>query len=112
MAHRPIAINQTLWQVLDSLKIKDEICSRMIQKSWNDILGVTLARNAEYQGFHDSVLAIKVVHAAWQKEFKRYEKELIAKFNTYLGTRMITKIHVIAPSFGDKKTVRKGRGRK
>lgn len=112
MSEQPTGINQTLWQVLDSLQITDEIGSRIIKESWEKILGATLATNAEYVGFHDSILTIKVVHPAWQKEFKQMEHELITKINTHLGTKLISKIQILSPTFGDKKIIKKGRGQK
>ncbi len=112
MSEQPTAISQTLWQVLDSLQITDEIGSRIMKESWKKILGATLAINAEYVSFHDSILTIKVVHPAWQKEFKQMEHDLITKINDHLGAKLISKIQILTPSFGDKKSVKKGKGQK
>ena len=95
MKQQPTAINGTLWQVLDSLKVKDEICSKMIQDSWEFVLGTTLAQNSEFMSYHNSVLEIRVNHPTWQKEFQHLAKDIITKFNNQLGTNLVSSIHCI-----------------
>ena len=112
MSQGPTTLNKTLWHVLDSFGLREEMTGRFIRQSWGEILGPTLAENAEYQGYQNSTLIIKVVHATWQKEFKLLDKEIITKFNQYLGANLITNLQIISPSFGDNKTKKEGRGKK
>jgi hypothetical protein len=112
MSLGPTTLNKTLWHVIDSFGLKDEMISRFIRQSCGEILGPTLADNAEYQGYQNSTLVIKVVHATWQKEFKLLDKEIIFKFNQYLGSNRITNLQIIAPSYGDNKIKKAGRGKK
>ena len=94
MKEQPTALNGTLWQVLDSLNVKDEICSKMIQDSWKTVLGIPLAQNSMFMRYYNRVLIVKVSHPTWLKEFQWLEKEIITKFNKQLGMDLISKIEL------------------
>jgi predicted nucleic acid-binding Zn ribbon protein len=112
MSQSPTTLNKTLWKVIDSYGLRDEMINRFIHQSWKELLGPTLAENAEYQSYQNSTLVIKVVHATWQKEFKLLEKEIISKINIYLGSNQVTNLQIISPTYGDNKTKKPGRGKK
>ena len=102
MSEYPVHINQTLWHVLDSLQIKEDICSREIIKYWEKVLGPVLAGNSQFIGYHDNLLSIMVAHPTWQKEFQLLEKEIISKFNNELGARLVKKCRILTPEYESK----------
>jgi predicted nucleic acid-binding Zn ribbon protein len=86
-------------EVLDKSLKRLEISSRLDEYSvwpiWNDIVGPTIARNAQPEKIRNGTLFVKVTSPVWMQQLQ-YMKEMIAeKLNQRLKTDIVKNIFFV-----------------
>ena len=87
---------ERLGQVLDKSLKRMEISTRLdeygVWPIWNDIVGTTIARNAQPEKIRNGTLFVKVTSPVWMQQLQ-YMKEMIAeKLNQRLKTDVVKNI--------------------
>src|SRR5574342_511278 len=86
-------------QVLDKSLKRMEISSRLeeygVWPIWNEIVGITIARNAQPEKIRNGTLFVKVTSPVWMQQLQ-YMKEMIAeKLNQRLKTDIVRNIFFV-----------------
>jgi predicted nucleic acid-binding Zn ribbon protein len=86
-------------QVLDKSLKRMEISTRLneygVWPIWNDIVGITIARNAQPEKIRNGTLFVKVTSPVWMQQLQ-YMKEMIAeKLNQQLKTDIVRNIFFV-----------------
>ena len=90
---------ERLGQVLDKSLKRMEISTRLdeygVWPIWNDIVGTTIARNAQPEKIRNGTLFVKVTSPVWMQQLQ-YMKEMIAeKLNQRLKADMVKNIFFV-----------------
>jgi predicted nucleic acid-binding Zn ribbon protein len=90
---------ERLGQVLDKSLKRMEISTRLdeygVWPIWNDIVGTTIARNAQPEKIRNGTLFVKVTSPVWMQQLQ-YMKEMIAeKLNQRLKTAIVKNIFFV-----------------
>ena len=90
---------ERLGQVLDKSLKRMEISTRLdeygVWPIWNDIVGTTIARNAQPEKIRNGTLFVKVTSPVWMQQLQ-YMKEMIAeKLNQRLKTGIVKNIFFV-----------------
>jgi predicted nucleic acid-binding Zn ribbon protein len=90
---------ERLGQVLDKSLKRMEISTRLdeygVWPIWNDIVGTTIARNAQPEKIRNGTLFVKVTSPVWMQQLQ-YMKEMIAqKLNQRLKTDVVKNIFFV-----------------
>lgn len=90
---------ERLGQVLDKSLKRMEISARLdeygVWPIWNDIVGTTIARNAQPEKIRNGTLFVKVTSPVWMQQLQ-YMKEMIAeKLNQRLKTDVVKNIFFV-----------------
>jgi predicted nucleic acid-binding Zn ribbon protein len=90
---------ERLGQVLDKSLKRMEISTRLdeygVWPIWNDIVGTTIARNAQPEKIRNGTLFVKVTSPVWMQQLQ-YMKEMIAeKLNQRLKTDIVKNIFFV-----------------
>ncbi len=90
---------ERLGQVLDKSLKRMEISTRLdeygVWPIWNDIVGTTIARNAQPEKIRNGTLFVKVTSSVWMQQLQ-YMKEMIAeKLNQRLKTDVVRNIFFV-----------------
>ena len=98
MAKHDLQIER-LGQVLDKSLKRMEISTRLdeygVWPIWNDIVGTTIARNAQPEKIRNGTLFVKVTSPVWMQQLQ-YMKEMIAeKLNQRLKTDIVRNIFFV-----------------
>jgi len=98
MAKNDLQIER-LGQVLDKSLKRMEISTRLDEYAvwpiWNDIVGNTIARNAQPEKIRNGTLFVKVTSPVWMQQLQ-YMKEMIAeKLNQRLKTEVVKNIFFV-----------------
>ena len=98
MAKHDLQIER-LGQVLDKSLKRMEISTRLdeygVWPIWNDIVGTTIARNAQPEKIRNGTLFVKVTSPVWMQQLQ-YMKEMIAeKLNQRLKTVIVRNIFFV-----------------
>jgi hypothetical protein len=98
MAKRDLQIER-FGEVLDKSLKRMEISSRLdeygVWPIWNDIVGPTIARNAQPEKIRNGTLFVKVTSPVWMQQLQ-YMKEMIAeKLNQRLKTDIVKNIFFV-----------------
>ncbi|MCK5063712.1 MAG: DUF721 domain-containing protein [Candidatus Fermentibacteraceae bacterium] len=68
-----------------------------ILDSWDDIVGVELAKLARPAGFDRSVIIVRISHPAARMEIRLRKEEIISNLNRISGEELFTDIKAIMP---------------
>lgn len=87
---------EKLGEILDKSLKRLELSSKLkeygVWPIWNDIVGVTIARNAQPEKIRNGTLFVKVSSSTWMQELQ-YMKEMISeKLNQNLGREVVKNI--------------------
>ena len=98
MAKNDLQIER-LGQVLDKSLKRMEISTRLDEYAvwpiWNDIVGMTIARNAQPEKIRNGTLFVKVTSPVWMQQLQ-YMKEMIAeRLNQRLKTDVVKNIFFV-----------------
>ena len=98
MAKNDLKIDR-VGQVLDKSLKRMEISARLdeygVWPIWNDIVGTTIARNAQPEKIRNGTLFVKVTSPVWMQQLQ-YMKEMIAeKLNQRLKTDIVRNIFFV-----------------
>lgn len=90
---------ERLGQVLDKSLKRMEISTRLdeygVWPIWNDIVGTTIARNAQPEKIRNGILFVKVTSPVWMQQLQ-YMKEMIAeKLNQQLKADIVKNIFFV-----------------
>ena len=90
---------ERLGQVLDKSLKRMEMSTRLdeygVWPIWNDIVGTTIARNAQPEKIRNGTLFVKVTSPVWMQQLQ-YMKEMIAeKLNQRLKTAIVKNIFFV-----------------
>ena len=90
---------ERLGQVLDKSLKRMEISTRLddygVWPIWNDIVGLTIARNAQPEKIRNGTLFVKVTSPVWMQQLQ-YMKEMIAeKLNQRLKADIVKNIFFV-----------------
>jgi predicted nucleic acid-binding Zn ribbon protein len=90
---------ERLGQVLDKSLKRMEISTQLdeygVWPIWNDIVGTTIARNAQPEKIRNGTLFVKVTSPVWMQQLQ-YMKEMIAeKLNQRLKTGIVRNIFFV-----------------
>ena len=81
--------------MLQKFGIDNAVAQNKALNIWNEIVGVTIARNAEPDRIEHGVLIVKVSSPTWRQELYFQKKEIIQKINNKIGKSVIRDIRFI-----------------
>lgn len=63
---------------------------------WNDVVGPTVARNAQPEKIRNGTLFVKVTSTVWMQQLQYMKDVILEKLNQRLGTEIVKKIFFVA----------------
>lgn len=104
MAMKDLQIER-LGDVLEKSLKRFELATRLdeygVWPVWNDVVGKTIARNAQPEKIRNGTLFVKVASPVWMQQLQ-YMKEMIAeKLNRRLKSEVVQKIFFVVGRVGD-----------
>ena len=89
-------LGQVLHKSLKRLELSTRLDEYGVWPIWNDVVGSTIARNAQPEKIRNGTLFIKVTSPVWMQQLQ-YMKEMIAeKLNQRLKTNIVKNIFFVA----------------
>ena len=88
-------VGQVLEKSLRRMEISTQLNEYGVWPIWNDIVGITIARNAQPEKIRNGTLFVKVTSPVWMQQLQ-YMKEMIAeKLNQQLKTDIVRNIFFV-----------------
>jgi predicted nucleic acid-binding Zn ribbon protein len=88
-------VGQVLQKSLQRLELSTRLDEYGVWPIWNDVVGPTIARNAQPEKIRNGTLFIKVTSPVWMQQLQ-YMKEMIAeKLNQRLKTSIVRNIFFV-----------------
>jgi hypothetical protein len=88
-------LGQVLHKSLKRLELSTRLDEYSVWPIWNDVVGSTIARNAQPEKIRNGTLFIKVTSPVWMQQLQ-YMKEMIAeKLNQRLKTNIVKNIFFV-----------------
>ena len=89
---KPQPIHAILEQTLKSLEIDVPLKSYSIWGAWKEIVGESVALQAQPRSIRNRILFIDVSHSTWMQQLQFFKPTLIEKVNTFIGEPYIKDI--------------------
>jgi predicted nucleic acid-binding Zn ribbon protein len=91
---------ERLGTVLEQSLKRFDLSSRLNEYSvwpiWNDVVGPTVARNAQPEKIRNGTLFVKVTSTVWMQQLQYMKDVILEKLNQRLGTEVVKKIFFVA----------------
>ena len=88
-------LGQVLQKSLQRLELSTRLDEYRVWPIWNDVVGPTIARNAQPEKIRNGTLFIKVTSPVWMQQLQ-YMKEMIAeRLNQRLKTNLVRNIFFV-----------------
>lgn len=81
--------------MLKKFGIDNTIAQNKALNIWNEIVGDTVAKNAQPDRVEHGVIIVKVSSPTWRQELYFQKKEIIQKINNTIGKNVIRDIRFI-----------------
>lgn len=102
MAHKDTQIER-LGVVLEQSLKRFDLSSRLneygVWPIWNEVVGPTVARNAQPEKIRNGTLFVKVTSAVWMQQLQYMKDIILEKLNQRLGTEAVKKIFFVVGRF-------------
>jgi hypothetical protein len=89
---RPKSIRGILESTLKGLELDFELKVYSIWGSWREIVGESLARQAQPRSIRNRILFIDVSHSTWVQQLQFLKPNLLEKLNAFLGEPILKDI--------------------
>ncbi len=91
----PTRIADVLADVLARLPVTRSIDDYRIWLAWDEVVGPTVARNAQPTRLDQRRLVVAVRNTAWMQELSMMRHELCARLNEWMGREVIAEIFLV-----------------
>jgi hypothetical protein len=82
---KPKPIRSILESTLKGLEIDIQLKTHSIWSAWKEIVGESVARNAQPRSIRNRILFIDVSHQTWIQQLQFLKPVLLEKVNTFMG---------------------------
>ncbi|MFB3884102.1 MAG: DciA family protein [Thermodesulfobacteriota bacterium] len=89
---KPQPIHSVLEQILRSLEIDVPLKSYTIWGAWKEIVGDSVALQAQPRAIRNRILFIDVSHSTWMQQLQFLKPTLLEKINAFLGQPLLQDI--------------------
>src|SRR4030042_1023513 len=86
---KPQSIHSILEKTLKTLEIDVPIKTYSIWGAWEEIVGESIAHQAQPRSIRNRILFIDVSHSTWIQQLQFFKSTLLEKVNTFLGEPLI-----------------------
>jgi len=102
MAHKDTQVER-LGAVLEQSLKRFDLSSRLneygVWPIWNNVVGPTVARNAQPEKIRNGILFVKVTSPVWMQQLQYMKDLIVEKLNQRLGTDLVKKIFFVVGRF-------------
>jgi len=102
VAHKDTQIER-VGEVLEQSLKRFDLSSRLneygVWPIWNNVVGPTVARNAQPEKIRNGVLFVKVSSPVWMQQLQYMKDLILEKLNQRLGTELVKKIFFVVGGF-------------
>ncbi len=89
---RPKSLSSILDDTLRSLGVQGPMKTYSIWASWSEIVGDSVASNAQPSAVRNQILFLEVSHPTWIQQLQFLKPTLLEKVNTFLGESLVRDI--------------------
>jgi hypothetical protein len=89
---KPQSIHSILEKTLKTLEIDVPLKTYSIMGAWKEIVGESVAAQAQPRSIRNRILFIDVTHPTWMQQLQFLKSTLLEKVNTFLGEPLIQDI--------------------
>jgi len=93
-------LSGVLPRVLRKLGLDEGVLGWMAVRDWEQVVGPRVARHSRAVSFHEGVLQVEVDGSAWMHELGFLKRDLVAKVNRHLGSRLVKDVRFVVPRGG------------
>lgn len=87
-----IHISDVISSILKNVRYESNEDMMKIWRSWNNIVGKTIAENAQPAAFKKNILIVYAVSSTWTHQLQFLKKDIITKVNGALGKTLVKEI--------------------
>ncbi|WP_082057158.1 DUF721 domain-containing protein [Psychromicrobium lacuslunae] len=69
-----------------------------VMAQWDSLVGTEIAAHCQPESFEGTVLHVRCDSTSWATQLRLLSTSLLARFDSDLGSGVVTKIHVLAPT--------------
>jgi predicted nucleic acid-binding Zn ribbon protein len=85
-------VGSVLGELMDELGLSRKLREQNVLTSWEQVVGLQIARVAKPQKIENGVLVVSVASAAWRNELSIRRREIIGKINGKAGRAVVRDI--------------------
>lgn len=90
----PTRLSEVLNETGASLGLKDAVATGGLWSRWDEIVGDSIAQNAQPTSLRDGVLRVKAASPAWATELTYLAPEIVRRTNEMAGSEIVREIKV------------------
>ena len=90
--NKPQPLHSILKKTLKALEIDVPLKTYSIWGAWNEIVGKSVAAQAQPRSIRNRILFIEVSHSTWMQQLQFLKPTLLEKINSFLGEPLIQDI--------------------
>jgi len=91
----PIRLSSVLEQALARLNLHRRLDDYRVWQAWDDVVGATIARNAQPVRLDGTRLVIAVRTSSWLQELSLLQKELVGRLNERMGREVVRELFFV-----------------
>lgn len=88
-------VEQVLQQVVARLGLSRKLDDYRIWQAWDEVVGSTIARNAQPVRLNEKRLVVAVRNSSWMHELSMLSRELVTRCNDWMGREVIGEIFLV-----------------
>ncbi|HYC57811.1 MAG TPA: DUF721 domain-containing protein [Candidatus Binatia bacterium] len=91
----PIRLSSILEQALSRLNLDRRLDDYRIWQAWDEVVGATIARNAQPVRLDGTRLVIAVRTSSWLQELSLLQRELVGRLNERMGREVVRELFFV-----------------
>ncbi|MBO6517036.1 MAG: DUF721 domain-containing protein [Bacteroidia bacterium] len=88
------SLKDLIVRMMDSYHLSDKLAEMKVRNNWNDIVGLTIAKNTRKLSIYKKTLYLEVLSAALRNDLYYHEKTIVEKVNQFVGLQIVEKINI------------------
>lgn len=88
-------VNQVVQQVVSRLGLGRKLDDYRIWQAWDEVVGSTIARNAQPVRLNEKRLVVAVRNSSWMHELSMLSRDLVGRCNDWMGRDVISEIFLV-----------------
>jgi len=88
-------LSSVLEQALSRLNLHRRLDDYRIWQAWDDVVGKTIARNAQPARLDGARLVVAVRNSSWMQELSLLQRELVARLNEHMGREVVRELFFV-----------------